>query len=275
MRFFTMTIGRNQSAHSSLYRSFLVSSVSVNCAHLHPNFGDKTKAQILQELKEEVQSEEIDINLKLYKEKRLLARQSPYPTIVIETRSCPPPDFGQSPPVAKAQEGIQEQVSSETVSKLEALFGMTAAFSHPKHTMSPEEQEDAFYDSIGQTMNEISVVSPMTLAQNWVFQHDPDFNIDTSTFTISDCQHVDAGYEFVFTNMAMHQRLPNIQRQYLVMSSFLSSSATSLEKFAKEITNMIQLLPGLSGVEILTMHPEHIDRLLRSPVPIVCVMWNK
>lgn len=249
--------------------------MSVNCAHLHPNFGDKTKAQILQELKDEVQSEEIDVNLKLYKEKRLLARQSPYPTIVIETRSCPPPDFSQSLPVAKVRDTVQEQVSSETVSKLEALFGMTAAFSHPKHVMSPEEQEDAFYDAIGQTMNEISVVSPMTLAQSWVFQHDPNFNIDTSTFTLSDCQHVDAGYEFVFTNMAMHQRLTNIQRQYLVMSSFLSSSATSLEKFAKEINNMIQLLPGLSGVEILTMHPEHIDRSLRSPIPIVCVKWDK
>jgi len=251
-------------------------SVAVNCAHLHPNFGDKTKEQIVEELMKENEAGESDLNLVAHKAKRALARQSPYPTIVIETRSTPPIDFGQSPPIAKVRQAVQEQVSSETVAKLEALFGMSATFSHPMQgARSLEEEEDAFYSAIGSTMDEIHVVTPMILAQNWVVKYDADFDIAHASFTLSDCQHVDAGYEFVFTNMAMHAQLPDVHRQYLVMSSFLSSSATSLEKFANEIKNMIQNLDSLAKVQVLTMHPEHIERSMRSPVPILCLNWVK
>ncbi len=61
-------------------------SVSVNCAHLHPKFGEPTPEEELEEMKNEDLDGEVDLNLKAYKEKRLLARRSPYPTIVIEVR---------------------------------------------------------------------------------------------------------------------------------------------------------------------------------------------
>jgi hypothetical protein len=248
-------------------------SVSVNCAHLHPNFGGKTPEQILQELKAEEIAGEVDVNLQAYKMKRALARQSPYPTIVIETRASPPPDFHDAPPAAPQKQASHQEagVTSDVVSKLEALFGMSAV--HPKHDqMSLEEQEDAFYDAIADELDEISLVTPMMLAQNWVAKH-ADV-VDSASFTESDCQHVDAAYEFVFTNMAMHSQLSQaVQRQYLVMPSFLTASATSLEKFAKEVKNISVLFPRLADVQVMTMHPEHIDRTKRSPVPLLCLHW--
>jgi len=53
-------------------------SVSVNCAHLHPSFGEKTPEEAMQELKDEEEAGEVDLNYEEYKKKRILARQSPF-----------------------------------------------------------------------------------------------------------------------------------------------------------------------------------------------------
>ena len=66
-------------------------SVSVNCAHLHPQYGEQTPEQELQALQEE--EEDLDLNLRDYKERRMLARRSPYPSVVVEVRATPPPEF--------------------------------------------------------------------------------------------------------------------------------------------------------------------------------------
>ena len=58
---------------------------------MHPNFGAKTPEQELKELQEE--EEEVDVNLQQYKERRLLARRSPFPCVVVEVRAMPPPNF--------------------------------------------------------------------------------------------------------------------------------------------------------------------------------------
>lgn len=258
--------------------SLVFFSVSVNCAHLHPNFGGKTPEQILQELKDEESAGEVDVNLQAYKMKRALARQSPYPTIVIETRASPtfpPPDFQNARPPLAPQKGASQQedgVTSDVVSELEALFRMSAV--HPKHDqMSLEEQEDAFYDAIADELDQINLVTAMELAQNWVANH-ADMADNSACFTESDCHHVDEAYEFVFTNMAMHGQMSQpVQRQYIVMPSFLTASATSLENFAKEVKKLCVLFPRLADTQVLTMHPEHIDRTKRSPVPLLCLHW--
>lgn len=259
-------------------------SVSVNCAHLHPKFGEKTSEEVLQELKEEEQSGEVDVNLKMYKEKRLLARRSPYPTVVIEVRATPPPNFGDNQPTKPT--AATQEVTSADIQRLEALFGKSAHMSHPSKEKTSREEEEDFYDAIGKTIgvDAISLVTPIILAQNWISEHVDGFDPRSSAFTATDAKHVDEAYEFVFTNVAMQtskfldksrddQTIPT-KTQYLVMSNFVTSSATSFEKFAQEVASIIDVLPALQGqVEVSTLHPEHVDSTKRSPVPVCVLNW--
>jgi hypothetical protein len=235
----------------------------------------------LQEMKEEEEAGEVDLNLQAYKEKRLLARRSPYPTIVVEVRSTPPPDFSPKPKKATQQPPPEENVTADDIQKLEALFGRSATFDHPTTPKSPKEEENDFYNAIGRAsgIHEISLVTPMILAQNWIAAHvlRDDMEPSCCTFTATETKHVDEGYEFVFTNLAMHISQfggkPGM-RQYLVMSNFLPSSATSFEKFANEANSISKCIPGLSGkLKVSTLHPEHVDPTKRSPVPVLVWTW--
>lgn len=249
-------------------------SISVNCAHLHPNFGELTKEEELQQLKEE--EEEVDVNLEAYKKQRLLARRAPYPSVCIETRATPPTDFRQAgpPPSVRRQtpEGEPEaKVTLDDVHKLEALFGKPAVF-----TKEPTQTDDAFWDAIGNAkgIQEIAVVSPLRQAQTWISENHHAFRIETSSFTTSECQYVDEAYEFVFNNIAM-QQFRNDATQYLVYTNFVSSSATSLEKFATECSGLVDLMPSLKGkLAISILHPEHIEASQRAPVPVIVMTWK-
>lgn len=276
-------------------------SVSVNCAHLHPHFGKKTAEETLQEMKEEEAAGEVDVHQQEYAEKRLLARQSPYPSVVLEVRAQPPTDFGaspapQQPPVAEipVDEGDEEQgynrkeflkkdVTKSDVQKLEALFGMAAVTQknvQEESQTGTKEQENSFYDAIGMSLGEVSSISHMRRAQDFVKENDTKFSPITSAFTESDTTEIDHGYEFVFTNMAMQKEQASVdnihgaRRQYLVMPRFLSSSATSLEKFSQEVKNIVATLPDLRDrVKLSTFHPEHVQQDRRSPMPIICLQW--
>ncbi|CAB9516776.1 expressed unknown protein [Seminavis robusta] len=290
-------------------------SVSVNCAHLHPDFGKKSPEEELQQMKEEEESGEVDLHAQEYAEKRLLARQSPYPTVVVEVRATPPPDWGHAipPPPPQAadvtddeddEEGegmseqykynrkklLQKEVTASDIQKLEALFGKAAAKDHPlqtggdekKESSEPKGEEHDFYASIGKTIEEISPVSHMRMAQQWITENDEKFSPVTSPFTESESAEVDHAYEFVFTNLAMQKHQASVdnihgsRRQYLVMPHFLSSSATSLEKFTKEVMNIVKTLPDLDGrVKLSTFHPEHVQQERRSPLPIICLQWTE
>jgi hypothetical protein len=268
---------------------------------MHPQFGAKTQQEILEELQEEEARGEIDMNLRAYKETRMMARRSPYPTLVLEVKATPSPiDFGERmvpTTITTSQEEEEEKITTDDIQKLEALFGKSAAL-HVHE--SDRNDEDDFYNAISNTMGieEISLVTPMILAQNWIVKNDADkFNVETSAFTVSDASHVDEGYEFVFVNVAMqesklkemtanhhhhhHQRHSDDElsfegmRQYLVMNNFLTSSATSLEKFAHQVQALVDVLPGLVGkLTVETFHPEHIDKARRGPVPIVVLDWK-
>ena len=271
------------SIHLPFYLSIYLPSVSVNCAHLHPNFGEKSPKQILKEMMDEEEAGEVDINLQNYKRKKELARRSPYPTVVIEVLATPPPENYTPPP--SAQES-KEEISSDDIRKLEALFGKSAAFSHPSQDTSDKDQEDAFYDSIASSIGiqEITLFTPLILAQNWIDAHDPQFDRKTSSFTHSEAQHADEAFEFAFNNLAMQAPKPvkpleegeSGPRQYLVYSNFVSTSATSFEKFGMMMKRMIGVLPSLAGrVEIETYHPEHIDSERRAPYPVLVMTWKK
>eukprot|EP00980_Cylindrotheca_fusiformis_P012180 scaffold2955_cov64-Cylindrotheca_fusiformis.AAC.1 len=131
----------------------------------------------------------------------------------------------------------------------------------------------------------------MDMAQNWIAQHDAETLQEqpAAAFTISDTPQVDEAYEFLFTNLAMQstQFLQSSasnnnndaaaapKRQYMVLNNFCTRSATSLEKFVTEATNIISTLPSLKGkVDLEWFHPEHIQPNKRCPVPVIALQWK-
>lgn len=132
-------------------------------------------------------------------------------------------------------------------------------------------------------IQEVAPVNAIDLTQGWIQENDPDFNQHLSTFTSSDLKHVDSAYEFVFLNLSLHKYLPFQSttatmkpgaRSYLILPKFISSSATSFDKFANDIRRIISTIHGLDRrVSIGSMHPEHIDAAKRSPHPVVVLQW--
>lgn len=255
-------------------------------------------------MKKEEEMGEVDLNAQDYAKKRLLARQSPYPTVVLEVRAQPAPDWGARPALTKPpvaaevpvddeeddsagdynrEELLQKDVTSTDIQKLEALFGTPAVTD--KNVLEDGKKsssDDGFYDAIGKTIGEVSSISHMQQAQEWILEHDKKCSTTTSAFTESDTTEIDHGYEFVFTNMAMQKqqasvdKIPGTRRQYLVMPHFLSSSATSLEKFTTEVKNIVSTLPDIrEHVNVSIFHPEHVKEERRSPMPILCLHWTE
>ena len=241
-------------------------SVAINCAHLHPNFGERTPAQQLQDMKDEDEAGEVDVNLEQYKVMRLQARRSPYPTVVLEVRAQPTPDFSESStPSSRQQLAGEGGASAADIQRLEALFGKQAAI-HDK------DSESSFWDAVGNSIEEVAAVTPLKLGEQWIatFANPPAF----AAFTESGTPHVDAAYEFVFTNIAMLQESA-VNNQYLVVPHFLSTAATSFEKFATQVHKISSTLPDLGVVMVDTYHPEHINPAKRSPMPILSLSLNK
>ena len=156
--------------------------------------------------------------------------------------------------------------------------------------------------------------TPLSMAQNWVLQNDPAFQEETSTFTTSNTRHVDAAYEYVFVNLAMlnaeeedadmstttsssissssssnnnniqsssssssteNKKSKRGQRSYVVLPNFVPTSATSFDRFAGQVSNIIRAIPSMAEkVMISTYHPEHVEKSTRSPVPIVVITWK-
>ena len=119
-------------------------------------------------------------------------------------------------------------------------------------------------------IQEISMESPDDLARHWIQENDPLFHADTSNFYSCDTKHVDAAYEFVFSSIAM--MMENVDahtRSYLILPNFVPTSATSFEKFATEVENILKTIPSsLSSMTMTTFHPEHISTKDRCDVPV-------
>ena len=122
--------------------------MSINCAHLHPGYGTPSPEEQLAAMKHEEEEGEVDVNIEEYKRRRDEARRSPYPSVIVEVQSTPPPDFGQRrdeeamEAAAKVMEEADKDVTSGDVAKLEALFGMSAA------SKSKTSVDDPFYDTL-------------------------------------------------------------------------------------------------------------------------------
>ena len=270
-------------------------SVSVNCAHLHPKFGEKTPREEMKELQQLDQpGEVVDVHYQEFLKRRVLARQSPYPTVVIEVRATPPPDFsGESPPPSttlssSTASSTQKEgdVTAADIMKLEQLFGKSAHMNHPTKHTTKKQEEEAFYSAIGDSIQELSAVSALTMAQNYMATADPTIPA-TAAFTESNTETVDEAYEFIFTNVAMMAETVHRQQQrgrgggeddvrhYVVMPHFVTSAATSLEKFSRQCQSILDTLPDLANrIDIETYHPEHVHEAKRSPMPIILLRWK-
>ena len=108
---------------------------AVNMAHLHPGFGgaDDTK---------KVAIENEDPKIAAYREKKMKARRSPYPSIVIEVRATPPIKAPERLQSKDSKLAPKSEVTKEDLQKLEALFGKSAS---TKEDVDPEEE---FYKAI-------------------------------------------------------------------------------------------------------------------------------
>eukprot|EP00816_Leptocylindrus_hargravesii_P007429 CAMPEP_0196807284 /NCGR_PEP_ID=MMETSP1362-20130617/7241_1 /TAXON_ID=163516 /ORGANISM="Leptocylindrus danicus, Strain CCMP1856" /LENGTH=474 /DNA_ID=CAMNT_0042181129 /DNA_START=43 /DNA_END=1467 /DNA_ORIENTATION=- len=252
---------------------------AVNMAHLHPGFGASNTAAAAAE-GGEVEKNDEDPKITAYREKKMKARRSPYPSIVIEVRATPPMEAPE-----RAQESndndkssSKSEVTKEDLQKLEALFGKSAS---TKDDVDPEEE---FYKAIGKTkgIQMLSFITPLDKVKSWVIGNADNYEPETSTFGHSDTMHVDSAYEFVFGHIAMdfhtfamNDDLDSHKCSFLVMPNFLSRSATSFEKFSEEVTNIVSVVPGLSDkLKVSTFHKEHIDEDKRSPKPVIVLEWN-
>lgn len=249
--------------------------VSVKFAHLHPMYGERTLEQELHEMKEEESKGEIDLNLQDYKRQRILARRSPYPSVVIELLAMAPPSYTPPPPTGPfLSDDIK--IDSEVVQRLESLFSRSSLD-------ETNNLDGDFYESIGSHIETVSSVTPLAVAENWIATNDPHFEATKCAFTVSDVTHVDEAYEFLFTNLGMQTsrflegdtQAGAQKRQYLVMSHFLSNSATSLEKFAVQAEKIIRTLPSvIDKVDVSYFHPENVDEDKRCPVPVIVLQWK-
>jgi len=277
--------------------------VSINCAHLHPQYGKQTPAEQLAQLKAEEEAGEVDVHLEEYKKSRMAARQSPYPSVIVEVMSTPPPDFGVNLDTEagaahqaaldaaeknmhimenKKKVDADDDVTSADVRRLEALFGMSAA-------KKEGSVDDTFYDALGEAFGNEQIVpeTPLSKAQHWVLANDPQFDAGTSVFTNSNTRHVDAAYEYIFNNIAMMLHSSDTddsesvfkhgqdQKSYVVLPNFVPTSATSFDRFAGQVSNIIRAMPSMAEkVMVSTFHPEHVDTRTRAPLPILVITWK-
>jgi len=266
-------------------------NVSINGASLHPRYGEKSPKEIIEELEQFEEEGMIDVNKVEGLRRRNQARRSPYPTLIVEVQASPPGENSGSssgPPQSVSDDDddlSRRGVLKDIVVKLESIFAKSAAI-HKKNDVKPGNDEDSFYKAIGRTsgVEELLVSSPISATQQWVIDNDPLYNPNISSFASADVTHADSAFEFVFSNLAMNKFTPNAvekrknydisSRSYLIMPRFVSSSATSLEKFMADVKNIIEAIDGLNErVSLSMMHPEHVREERRSPVPVIAIQW--
>lgn len=239
-------------------------SVSVSLASLHPDYGLESKEECLSQ--NDGQDMEVDLKLEEYQKKRLLARQSPYPTLALEIKAMPPTNFevGPTSPIEGSSNDADQLPAMNGLNQLEAMYCKSSVTC---------EIED--YDSIGSVFGIEDVPVDNSIihangAKKWLVQNDPLFDPNSSSFVTSDADEVDAAYEDVFTAIATYEKV-NLSSQsiYIMMPHFLTQSATSLEKFSWEVFNILQKLELKKLYTVSIFHPENVVPERRSSVPTV------
>ena len=110
-------------------------------------------------MKQEEEIGEVDINLQEYKNRRDEARRSPYPSVIVEVQSTPPPEF-TTPKMTYIREDGEDEVTKDDIDKLNALLNWKPA----------EAKKDTdFYDALGQVSFSYSSLSCCLILKNPTF----------------------------------------------------------------------------------------------------------
>ena len=96
----------------------------------------------------------MDVNLQEYKKRREEARRSPYPSVIVEVMSTPPPDFGARRDEAAMEAAARDAGMTDDVRRLEALFAMSAA-------KKSSSVDDPFYDALGEVRCDTCFLIPL------------------------------------------------------------------------------------------------------------------
>mmetsp|Transcript_37904 Transcript_37904/g.88201 ORF Transcript_37904/g.88201 Transcript_37904/m.88201 type:complete len:262 (-) Transcript_37904:419-1204(-) len=228
---------------------------SVSMAHLHPLWEPDDEP-----------TEENDPKHRAYKERRLRARRSPHPTVLIEVRSNPL-TITKSKEKKSSQGGENEpgwrvnKIQMSNLDKLEMAFGLPASRASGsemnKGNASEESIEPKAKSDFGALARQ-ALMTPFEKTREWIAVQDPLFRGDISYFEETDTLHVDAAFEFVLgataRGFATVGKYKNREEErpdkdstdlvyYLVLPNFLSSSATSLEKFTGWVRKVLHVMP--------------------------------
>ena len=240
-------------------------------------------------------------------ERKDQCRQAPYPTLIIEIKAEPQSD---SDVIDNGSDANVEYfgIKGAFMERLESIYAMSAAM----YRNEKDNEEDVFYNAIGLVswyvmhffcilpflvsdrfflqvsgIEEISPANALENAQDWIMENDRKYDAHLSSFTSSNLKHVDSAYEFVFLNLSLHDYSPsddaskNIKatytagaRSYLVLPKFVSSSATSFDKFANDVKSILNTIDGLADrISLETLHPEHVHSGKRCPSPVLVLQW--
>lgn len=114
-------------------------SIVVNGASLHPDYA--TPKEIMDKMETEGH---LNDELRILLERKNNARQSPYPTLIIEVKGDPKGDDCEENTMIAARVGLVGALD-DSVKKLESIFAMSAAMHNCEN-----KSGDLFYNAIGQ-----------------------------------------------------------------------------------------------------------------------------
>ena len=114
-------------------------------------------------MKLEEEAGEVDLNLQAYKKRRNEARRSPYPSVIVEVMSTPPPEY-TSPRMTYIREEGEEQITNEDIARLNALLNLNAAST---------KKDGDFYDALGEVSgSDVNAMHVRVMHENNSYFHD-------------------------------------------------------------------------------------------------------
>ncbi len=268
---------------------------SVNLAHLHPAFDeimDQEDPATTISAEDDEAAIEHKNKIRAYKQKKMKARRSPHPTIVLEVRSSRPSQGvqgtmeGASPEQisqAKADRAdrLQQNKPSPEAAENPSLAALESAFM--RAAVPQNEKPDCEVPSSTKTTDladlaRRSVMTPLQKAKNWHREKcdGQDLRANPSSFREFDGKKVDEAYQFVFSMLASEMaqftdaKSASDQRTLVVsMPKFLPASATSFTKFRHDVVKLFE--SSKIDATAMAYHPEEVDEANRAPMSILVI----
>ncbi|GMH55933.1 hypothetical protein TrLO_g15808 [Triparma laevis f. longispina] len=225
---------------------------SVNLAHLHPNFrNEDTPPPTPESPYEDLSDEERQYQekIKLHKLKKTLARQSPYPTVVVEVRSQKVNSGVDD--TLKAANAEQKNPSNDSPPSLDSLKFLEASFSKSAAGSTPPTPPSITPDIFPQISPKLSAKTYLTLP--------------SAIYREFNGKGVEEAYSFIFEGLGHYfEGVGGVGHIVVVMPKFLRGSATSFQKFGNDVNKLCEAIK--LPIHATVYHPEDVDEDKRCPV---------